>query len=163
MAFVLQNFIFTIAFADNSGAQTIRQYEVQDTDLAAVTALLDDWAATFAAVTDCEIVSYSLTQRWQEDAVTLPAAGVQNENQALITGKVDGDYSESITLSIPGAKIGVFQNTSGPDADKVDITETIVTNYLGLFADGGAFYVSDGEFAAAPFSGRRRHTKNNNG
>jgi len=163
MAFVLQNFIFTIAFADNSGAVSTRTYETQDTDLAAVTALLDDWATTFAAVTDAEIVSYSLTQRWIEDTVVLPAIGVQNENQAIVSAKILGDPTESAVITLPAPKSGVFVGQSGPSADVVNIAAQIVINWLGLFLDGGAFYVSDGENPVAPFSGRRRHVKNSAG
>jgi len=163
MAFVLQNLIFTISFADNSGAVSTRTYETQDTDIAAVTALVDDWATTFAAVTDCEIVSYALTQRWIEDTVILPASGVQNENQAIVTAKILGDPTESATITLPGPKSGVFVAPSGPLADVVDVAEPIVTNWLGLFLDGGAFYVSDGENPVAPFSGRRRNVRNASG
>lgn len=163
MAFVADSLFAVFAFADNSGKVVTRRYECQDTDPAAVAALMDDWATTIEGVTDAEIVSYSLEQRWIEDAVTLPAAGVQNENQAIITSKIDGDPTESATVTIPAPKIGIFSAATGPGADVLDPSDTALGLFQALFLDGGAFYVSDGEFMSSVFSGRRRHVKNNRG
>lgn len=163
MAMVAAPFELTITFADNSGQQVTRQYEVAETVYATAFGLADDWVATFMAATDCALVSWSLNQKLVNDALTLPAIGVQNENQAIITGKIAGDPTESGFFTIPSPKVGVFVGTSGPDANKVDTGATIVSNVVGLFLEGGALLLSDGENLSTPVTGKRRHTKNSNG
>ena len=163
MAMVPAPHELTITYADNSGQQTVRQYQVVETDYAAAFALADDWVATFLAATDCALVSWSLNQKLVNDALTLPAIGVQNENQAIITGKIAGDPTDSGFFTIPSPKVGVFVGTTGPDANKVNTEATIVSNVVGLFLEGGALYLSDGENLTTPVTGKRRHTRNSNG
>lgn len=163
MAFVDQPFELVVSFADNSGEVVTRNYRLQDTDYADILTGLSSWIPTIAATTDDVIVSYFVKSIFVNDAIVLPAAGVQSENQAIISGKIEGQPLESFTVTIPAPKIGVFTATSGKGANIVNQAASIVTSFMGLFASGGAFYVSDGEFPAAGWSGKRRHTKNNNG
>lgn len=163
MAMVAAPFELNITLADNAGNQTTRQYEVAGADYAVAWGLADDWVATYMATTDCALVSWGLNRKMVNDALTLPDAGVQIENQAIITGKIAGDPTESAFFTIPGPKIDIFVAETGPDANKVDTSDTLVTNVVGLFLEGGALLLSDGESLSTPVTGKRRHTRNSNG
>lgn len=160
MAFVSDGLVLNVAFADNSGKVVNRSYEVVETNYATAFGLADDWVATIQAASDSVVVSWFLAEKMIQDTVVLPAAGVQNENQVIVTGKLLGQPNESGYFSIPGAKITCFQATSGPNADIASfVAPSPLVTVGNLFIDGGAFYISDGENLVTPLSGRRRHTK----
>lgn len=163
MAMMPSPFELTITLADNSGAQTTRQYGILEDDYDVAWGLADDWVATYMAATDCALVSWGVNRKLVNDALTLPAIAVQLENQAIFSGKILGDPTDSGFFTVPYLKPGLYIATSGPDADKVDFGETAVTNLVGLFLDGGVLTISDGEQLATPVTGKRRHTKNSNG
>lgn len=165
MAFVAQDFELEVAFADNSGAKVTRRYGVvSGTTYADLNTGLAAIISTIAATTDDLIVSYAIRSIWANDTITLPASGVENENQALLTLKLFNDPMHSGILTIPGAKPGIFVGTSGPNANVVDMADSAVTAFVGLFEDGGLLTVSDGQSVVLTGGkGKRRHSKNSNG
>lgn len=165
MAFDAAGFKLVVTFADNSGSKVDRTYNyVPDMVYADILTGIAATIATIAATTDDLITGYTIQTVFNNDTIVLPAAGVQSENQAIITTPLLGKPRDSGTLTIPAAKIGVFVNTSGPGANVVNTAASIVTNFVGLFVDGGIFTLSDGDLAIiAGMKGKRRHTKNNNG
>lgn len=167
MALTSVGFRLTVELADNGGKPYgSKQYDLVDTDPTTVGAVATSILGKLDAVTDSNVAGYTLGERFVESALTLPAAGVQNENQAIITCPVVGRPDKSATVSIPAATIGIFTNTSGKGANVVDMSDIPLLAYLGIFdpTAGNEAYISDGEqLVAAAGGGKRRHVKNNNG
>jgi len=165
LAFTAQNFEVEVSFQDNGAEIVSRRYGVvSGTTYADLLTALPATVATIAAMSDCLLRSYAVRSIWTNDTITLPASGVQNEDQALITAKINGDPLKSAILSIPGAKPGIFVGTSGENANIVDMTDSAVEAFIGLFLSGGLLTVSDGEeIITQGAKGKRRHTKNSNG
>lgn len=167
MALVSAGFRLTVELADNGGKPFgTRMYDLVQTDPTLVGAVATSILGKLAAVTDSEIAGYTLGERFVEDALTLPAAGVQNENQAIITMPIVGRPNKSGTVTIPAANIGVFTNTSGKGANIVDMSDVALRAYIGIFDPtvGDEAYISDGEqVVSLSGGGKRRHVKNNNG
>jgi len=156
-----------IDFADNGGKPYSRRtYPLVATDISLIPAIVTAMLATINAATDAVIAQYRLAQVFVEDALVLPAAGVQNENQAIISAPIIGRPNKSGTVTIPAATIGCFVATSGKGANVVNTGAGVAQNYARMFdsAHGDEAYVSDGEFFDSDqMAGKRRHTKNNNG
>jgi hypothetical protein len=167
MALVASGYRLIIDAADNGGKPyTTRTYDLVDADPTTVEAVATSIVTKFKAVSDSVVAGYTLGIRYIEDAFTLPAAGVQNENQAIMTCPIVGDPFDSATVTIPAPKITLFTNTSGKGANIVNSSFGALQTYLGIFdpTAGNEAYISDGEqIVAAAASGKRRHTKNSNG
>lgn len=155
MAFIFSGFEFAVRLVDNGGVATTRTYSLSAADedeadiaiLAILTAL--------GGVTDSVISGYSLNRVTAQDTLTLPASGVQNENQALIIMQLT-DVTKRATVSVPGAKPGIFMASAGAGADIVNPANAAVLAYVNLF-DGDPATVSDGESSTGIISGHRRH------
>lgn len=165
MAFDAINFEVQVHFEDNGGGLSMRTYGVvAGTEYADLVTALPTTIATIAATSDCLIYDYAIRSIWVNDTPTIPASGIQNENQALLTLKILGKPLDSATLSIPGAKPALFVTTSGPGANVVNMSSSLITNFVGLLEDGALLTVSDGDNVIIQGGkGKRRHTKNNNG
>lgn len=160
-------FTLIVDLCDNGGKPFgQKRYDLVDTDPATVAAVAASIMGKLNAVTDSNIASYFLGERFVETALTFPAAGVQNENQAIITAPIVGKPNKSATVTIPAATIGCFTNTSGKGANIVNMANPQLAAYLGVFDPtvGNEAYISDGEqIVSAQGGGKRRHVKNNNG
>lgn len=167
MALVLDHLEATLNFADNSGDLAPRTLEADP----AVIATFPDWTTALAAiinewlaVTEAVLASYRVTAVFIENALTLPASGVENENTAQITAKIFGDPTESAVLSIPAADPDIFVALSGASAKVVDISDLDVIALLNRYADGGELMISDGEhIVPTTAKGKRVHKRNTNG
>lgn len=167
MALTSVGWRLNVELADNGGKPYGQKtYDLVDTDPTTVAAVASSIMTKLGNVTDSHIAGYTLGERFVEDALTLPAAGVQNENQAIVTCPIVGRPDKSATVTIPAAKITCFTNTSGKGANIVNMGNAALLAYLGIFdpTAGNEAYISDGEqLVAAAGGGKRRHTKNNNG
>jgi hypothetical protein len=167
MALVENGFELVVNLADNGGKPYgTKTYDLVDDDPTTVGAVATSIMGKLTAVTDSVIASYSINQKFINDALSLPAAGVQNENQAIVTCPIVGQPNKSAAITIPAAKIGIFTNTSGKGANIVDMGDAALLSYLGIFdpTGGNEAYISDGEqIVAAAGGGHRRHVKNSNG
>ena len=166
MAIEAAGYELVVEFADNGNEKVTRTYGVvADTTYAdLLTAVPASIIPAIIAVTDDAVIGWFIKTLYADPAYSIPASGVQNENQAIITVRLDGLPTESGTLTIPAAKPTVFVATSGRNANVVNTAASIVTNFIGLFVSGGLLTLSDGELALATGAfGKRRHTKNTNG
>lgn len=113
-----------------------------------------------AAITDAGIVSYRVTEVY-EDAAATP--GGEIENQALLV--VDTDDGKKALMRIPAPVAGIFAAASGPNYNVVDILDAALLTYIGSFeaSAGVDFLVSDGQTVAALVSGKRIHRGSNKG
>lgn len=168
MALTQLKWFLEVGLADNSGDISPRFYEAPlaafadyDTLVIAKNALL----TALGNMTDAKVANYRLGAVFIEDALTLPASGVENENQAFFSGKIDGDPTDSATQSIPAAKPGIFVATVGPGANVVDMNSGAVLTWVGLFDETSSTWtISDGEnWNGDTVKGKRRHVKRSGG
>lgn len=169
MALTSLGYWLAVTLVDNGGNQSTKSYQLRQdaTDPADFPAALGDAGAVVAsldAITDAVIMGYQIEQRFAEDALALPAVGVQIENQALLDFAIDGNPFKSATLTIPAPVIGIFAGASGVLADTVDVADAALVTFVNQFKAAGLVYISDGEDAdpTAPLnSGRRIHRRSN--
>ena len=162
MALVAAYWELTISFKDTGNDTVPRTYRLNEAAYADATTDAAALLAATAALSDCVVSGYALKQIFLENALTLPAAA-QNENQALFSGVIDGAPNESATASIPGIKSSLMSAATGKGNNIVAMAGAVNT-WRDMFTAGGIATLSDGEtWVASTVSGKRRHTKNNNG
>lgn len=156
MAIVATKFEMSVSIVDNGGNPTSTTLELRGADYAAAAANAGAIITALTAVTDGVIVGYRLAEVYEETGtVTLPAVGVNSAESASITVGVAGAGLKKANIRIPIPKQAVFVGTSGADTNIVNLSATIVNNYVDLFRSGGHAYVSDGETAGASLAGVR--------
>lgn len=164
---VQDGFELVVSFADNGGKPYgQRTYDLVQTDPTLVGAVVTSMLAKITAATDSVIAAYSVNEKFINDDLALPAAGVQNENVLRFTAPIVGDPTDSATLTIPAPKISLFTNTSGKGANIADMGDAALLAYVGMFDPtvGNEAYISDGEqIVSLSGAGKRAHIKNNNG
>ena len=168
MALTQLKWFLEVGLADNSGDISPRFYEMPTAAAADFDALITAKNALLAALanmTDAVVANYRLGAIFVEDALALPASGVENENQAFFSGKIDGDPTDSATQSIPAAKPAIFVSTVGPGANVVDMNDGAVLTWVGFFDQTSTTWtISDGEaWVGATVKGKRRHVKRSGG
>lgn len=167
MALTSQRFEVEVTFMESSGKTVNRTYEAAST-VTTPAGLATNWALALPfvqAMTDSVISQYVYKQVFVEDALVLPT-DAENNDQALFSGKIAGDPTESAILSVPAASIGIFVTPTGKGRDVVDMSDSAVQSFVDLFSDGGTngdWVISDGEqWSEATVSGKRRNTKSSN-
>lgn len=159
MALVSAGYELVVQFADTGDNRTTRTYfltSADDTEAAADAATV---LAAVAAVTLAEISGYSLNHKFLENAFALPALA-EIENQALFSGKISGDPTDSAIVSVPAPPGTIMTALTGPGYNIVDMSDAAVTTFIGLFGPGGVAEISDGEtWDTTTVSGKRRHVK----
>lgn len=167
MALTPLKWVLEIGTADNSGQISPRFYEAeyaQFADFAAAQTAATTLIGYFDAMTSGVIASHRLSLVTVEDTLILPSSGVENENRVLFSGKIVGNPTDSATQTIPAADPGIFVSAYGPGANVVDMSDTAVVNWVGLFDASGPWTISDGESWVVPtIKGKRSHSKNTNG
>lgn len=158
-------FELVVQIADNSGKTTKKTFEMQAADAAAAAT---DAAAILAAlngVTAGVVKSYSINHVYVENALVLPASGVENENQALLSIRLASDPTKYAGFAIPAADPAIFVAASGAGANVVDTGDAAVNTLVSLFTSTNEAYLSDGELAdsSLDFSGKRRHVASRTG
>lgn len=149
----------TITFMDVQGDRVSYQHEMQATSYTEATSDKAAIIAAFEAVTDCEIVGYTLSEKWYEDTVVDPPSGTQRENTAELLLNPTDPLKPYPTVTIPGAKDSIMMGGSGPSNNIVDITDTDVLALVALFLADGELYVSDGETVTGIIAGERVHVR----
>ncbi len=146
MALVAGKWLMHMDLIDGTGRITTARRELiaTDADEAAAAALAHQ--ALFLAVSDCKIISYTVGQQYEENALgALPAVTVLNSVQAVISASIQDQPNKFASLQIPGPKIGIFAGTSGRNANIVNVQVNLVTDYLTDFTAAGHVYISDHE------------------
>ena len=119
-----------------------------------------------ATVTDAVVRSYSILERFVEDALALPA-NIEIENRALVVARVSGDPTKTANVVIPAPNIGIFQGATGSGRNIVDTADSNLLTYLGTFQNtGGLATLSDGEMlddTNVIVSGKRTHRASSDG
>lgn len=172
MAIVSKGTFLNVTLADAAGNKSNLRFALDFADLdalntgaASITAIL----AALDAVTDANVIAYSMGQDFAEDAVFYGTPGSEVENVALITARVDGVVpAKFTTIRVPAPNDGVFLGTVGENRNMVDTADAAMRTYLGLFTSAGHITVSDGEriedpTAAGTWKGKRIHRGSRNG
>lgn len=145
MALASTGFYANMVVADAAGNKSTLRYKL--TSLAIADAVTDAAAIATAlnGVTDGVIVSYTVGEGYEEDTSFFAAAGVEIENVALITAKIDNAEFKYANLKIPAPNVGIFIDSTGPNANVVDPADVALQAYLTLFQTGETCFLSDGE------------------
>lgn len=163
MAFVSGGFWSNISLADNGGNVTTKTYELDAADAAEAATNHAAVVAALTAVTDARVIAHFWYEKSVQDTPTLPASGVQIEDQALLTFEIAGNPLKSATLTIPAPKPGIFQAVTGSGANQVDLANAAVVTFRSLFQNANECFLSDGEKAERLKSGKRIHRKSRSG
>jgi len=166
MVFSASNFGVTVTYLDGGANTTTRDFEMDESVIdfdAANTAALAI-LADIIATTDAALPRYRVYQNNDENSLTIPATTVQIENCASLTVLLAGAGSKKGNLNIPAPKAAMFVNpTNGPQNNIVNMSATIVTDFLANFTVAGDFTISDGEEISRGLSGKRVHKKSSKG
>lgn len=167
MAMVTSAYRLVVSFTESSGKSVQRTYEADPTGYADFAAFLTDIQTAGTGFLDkLDALTQAVISSWQasivvvEDALVLPT-NVENQTQALLAFKIDGDPTDSGNLSIPAPVDLLFVNTIGEGRDVVDTSYAPLLAWLQEFtAAGGQWTVSDGEqIEITTLKGRRRSVK----
>jgi len=168
MALTPLKWVLEVGIADNSGDIAPRFYEAPYAAFADFDAFIlakNSLLTALNNMTSGVVASHRMSLVTIEDALALPASGVENENQAFFSGKIDGDPTDSATQSIPAADPAIFVSTVGPGANVVDMNAGAVLTWIGFFDETSPTWtISDGEnWNGDTVSGKRRHVKRSGG
>jgi hypothetical protein len=169
MSLESKGYYLNVVLVDASGENkaTIR-YNMESADFAT---LVTDAAAVMSAlnaVTDAVIVAYQIGEKFGENSSFVAAEGVEIENVASISSRLDAPQEKWATVRIPAPNIGVFEAATGTGRNRVDPTDTDLLTYLGLFVTStGVATLSDGETLLIPGAsntkGKRIHRASRRG
>lgn len=161
MAITSKGFVGSVTVIDNGANTSTLSYDLTAATVAAAVTDMGDIVARLVAVTDAVVKSYTVGEVFSEDALSLPASGVQVENQARISGKLSGFVDKFGRVMIPAPKPGIFVGSSGKTANVVDASDADLVAYLNTWITGGEATISDGEvldtISPANVSGKRYH------
>jgi len=171
MAMVSQGYFMHVTMGDVGRQSFTRSYELRSTvadftaALAAAALLLPD----LAAVTECTVIGYSVSEKYQDSAAGFPTNPVgERQNNALLAVGIEGAPLKTATLAIPGPIDAMFQGAPGFDGyDDVNGANSLVIAFMDNFKEtDGTFSLSDGEQIADSGSfkkSRRVHRKSRRG
>jgi len=151
MALVATGFFANITLTDSGGNNSVLRYKLESEDIA--TAVIDAGTVITAlnAITDAVVTGYTVGQAYEEDATFLAAEGVQIENVAIVSSRINSAEEKWAQLRIPSPNIGIFQAATGTKSNVVDPADSALLAYLALFVtSSGICSLSDGEFLLAP-------------
>jgi hypothetical protein len=165
MAFAAGRFGLIVSYMDNGANVVTREYIMDETiadyadAVTAAGAILTD----IIAFTDAALPQYRVFQSFEEQALVIPASGIQVENTASMTMLLVAAGSKKGNVNMPAPKAGVFVSASGPQANDVNTTAAVVTNLVDNFIAAGKFTISDGEKVSRILDGKRVHKKSSKG
>lgn len=171
MALVANGFSLTIALVDSGENKTTRTFEMTATTAAQAQTDAAAIIPLYAALTRCAITGYTINSRFIENALVLPAAGIQLENTAEILLNIEGEVTKKATLNVPdpvttgGNGNGMWLGSTGPNSNVVDTAFAALTAFVGQFGTLGdnTLLISDGEHANGVSRGFRVHKKSRKG
>lgn len=135
----------SITLRDSLGRQAIKQYEGDFADFATAQTAAGALADDLQAVTEAEVLSYSVGQRTVYSG-SMTAGSNLDEGATFSVNKSD-NYKASHKVPAP---IQAMRQTGN---DRVDTTLAAVIAYFQNFITGG-FTLSDGETVTALLSGK---------
>lgn len=149
----------TYQMGSNNGSSMPVTFKLRATSWATV--LLDVAEITTALnnVSAGTMKGYTISSRAVEDSYTIPTGVLAGYGEtATVVVSLEGDPTKTGTIRIPMPEDTLFVSGPGsPNYDVVDITDTALQAYVGLFTAEGPAYISDGESADLILNGRRNN------
>lgn len=168
MALVSDGFYLTVTLMDSGLNTSTLNFDLVAADHA--TAVTDSATviAALSAVTQAEIKAYSISNRFYEDNISVPIAGIQIENQALVVVQLASSPLKKASIRIPAPSPDIFLALTGEGSNTVDVLNAELVDYVDIWQEtGGIATLSDGEAIndglAAILRGRRVHRASNKG
>ena len=115
MALSSVGYFANVVVVDSGGNKSTLRYKL--TEAAVPADAITDAATLVAAlngVTDGVVLSYTVGEGYEEAATFFAAEGVNIENIALVTAKIDNAELKYANLKIPAPNIGIFVAATGP-------------------------------------------------
>jgi len=100
--------------------------------------------AALNAGSDAVVASYLVQKRYVEDTLVLPSTA-EAEMKAHISAKIAGDPSDSAVFDLPAPADAMFVDTTGPNANIVNVDEDPALSIVAMFSPAGVAFISDGE------------------
>jgi hypothetical protein len=145
MAWILQYRLANFVLVDAGNNRVNKSFRLTSaTDAEALTDVATILAA-LEAVTDCNGLSYTISQKYDNNAFALPSAGVQAEAKAVVMVRDAANASKSHTVEIPGPIAGVWLSSTGENSNVVDISLVALKAFVNLYDSTGEATLSDGE------------------
>ena len=162
MALVADKWFLVVNLVDSGNNTFSKRYRLAAIDAATAATSAAAVVAALDAITECPIVSHYHYQETVENALVLPV-GVQGENKALLTFRLEGAANKSASDTIPAPIIGVFVTPTGNGSNVINGAHAAIATYRDLFIAGGNAFISDGENVTELKGGKRIHSKSNRG
>lgn len=142
MALVADGFVMTVTIQDTQGDTVTKRYALRAAD--AATAETDGVTirTALAAVTECQIIGYTIGEQYIENAPAFPA-DADNSIKARISWRKTN--ARAASFDIPSPIEGIFVGATGQANNQVDMTDAAVLAYAALFYSTGQAYISDDE------------------
>lgn len=169
MALVSDGFYVYVSLVDSGANTSTLSYQLVAADAAAAALAAGTILTNVAAVTNAAIKGYTIVERYIENALALPGAGVHVEDRASVVVQLASSPLKSSTIVIPAPEIDLFLTTQGDGSNIIDVSanNTDLRAYVAMFNDGGAGIatISDGEQvdASASNTGIKRGTRTHRG
>lgn len=163
MALVSGGFEGAVTLIDTKGTETTIKLQLNVADYAAAEAAVLAYVNAITPLTNSIPSGYTVGRRYVEDAFAYPVAA-DNWDELYMTLQIDGSPNKVANIRVPSPINGntqpsdtlLWAGTSG-DARKVaNLSNPELVAWVNLHQAGGTIYVSDGEIAGAPQSGRLR-------
>lgn len=155
MALVSRGFRLNVSMLDNAGNPTSLGFEMRDATYADVVTDVATVLTALGVVSGGEVGGYTISQVFEENALTFPSIGFQAEVSASITTFVEDAGTKKANFRIPMPVPAVFVSTIGAGANVVNTALQGVLDYHALFGSAGVANLSDGEVAGGLLAGVR--------
>lgn len=161
MAIVSKGRFLTVTLQDSGLSKTTKEWELRGATMADAVTNANAFIALLLAVTEANLLSYNISERFYEAAPSIPSSG-QVEDLAIISIRTSG--GNGATLEIPAPIPTMFDALTGDGQNNVDITNVPLGDYYAAFlATGGKVFVSDGEDATLLVKGQKGTKKSRQG
>jgi len=161
MALVSDGYHSSASLIDQGGQISTLSYEFNPVTITTLDLALTAQLAMNTALlglTKSKLKTYSVSQRFSEDALTLPTEA-QNENKMSLSFTKSGFGTGN--LKVPAIADGAFVGATGAPNNQIKLDAAIVTGYTDKFKDGDDYVINDGEFLVELVKGKRVFSKNN--
>lgn len=166
MALASIGFKGVVTLSDQGGNRAVLRWDLTGADYATAFGEMSGMITSLNAVTDAQIIHWSVNHVYEEDTTYYGSGEV--ENVASISARIDDAEVKYATIRIPAPVDGIFQAATGPLYNVVDPADADLVTYLSHWETGAEALLSDGESlldvaTAGNVTGKRIHRKSRKG
>lgn len=169
MAIVSNGFELNVTLVDSGLDTSTLRYDLRKTTYADALTDAQVIVGRLSAITRAAVKSYSVVERFSENAMSLPQ-GVNIEERATIVLLVDSTQpGKTATIGIPAPLGTMFVAQSGAGANDIKPDHEALVEYVSTWRTGasGLAFISDGETVSAAnngiLKGKRTHRSSSYG